>query len=64
MADPKILNRVRSLEAHFSVGLAEATRLRKELEGNDKPKKRGGLSEEDKARVRAHIKQTLVKNRN
>lgn len=61
-ADPKILNEVRSLEAHFEVGLRRATKLRKQLEGSESKKTRG-LSEEGKARIVAHRKETLLKNK-
>lgn len=63
----KILNEVKSLEAHFSAGLNLAIQLRKKLEGDSSPsgsrkgkRKEHVLTEHQKAGLRAGRGRTLI----
>lgn len=57
-----ILEKVRSLEAHFRAGANEANQLRKMLEGDSSSSNtRKGLTDDQKASLRSRRMKTIIK---
>lgn len=61
--DNSIINEVISLQAFFKAGYDRATILRKKLEGETSPAPTGGLSTDQKVKLRTDFTKTILKKK-